>query len=874
MKYSGVLATLLASTLITSAAVGDAFPSWKAPGKNIARGKPYAFIGSPSLNETKDEGDAVQLTDGVYVPTDKFMWFYKEALAWPRPKPNRVSGVIIDLGQVQTIGGMSFSTDSGSHAAITYPGAILVFVSEDGEQYRLAGELVALAAKYGAPPEMGRHRFVTDDLCARGRYVQILFQVSNATVCDEIEIYAAAKGVTPVEGVVVAKPRDFANSNAIAMGYAVAARIAQDAVRAREQIAKLGLPAASLKTYETTLAKVLATAASGPVKIVADASAAATATAEVPLDLMRYRALIPLDDNHATIFATLAKALREAGKPEFAVWPVNRWTRQSPFTAIEAMPTETSEGVSQHMMQNERRGATFNIANFSDKATTATIRFEGLPGGAKPAFMDVRQVEYVTLQGRSFWEADALPRAEVTDAGWVVTLPAGVVRQVWIDFRLDQAECPAGIYDANVKIAIAGGKEQTLPLSLNVAASKMPGPRDRALGVGLWDYIHGNGYGLARGENMDACIAQLQDNGLNAPWAQAGRNHAIFPRYDAKFFDENGKMVAEPSYEEFDKWVAKWPNAKYYMIYAGAWGGLNDPGSEKFAATMEKLDETQVRFGEVMKKWAAHMRARNIDPSRIMLCIMDEPGYSSAARTILYWGRAIRAAVPEFKLFTDPVYRPDAYENELVFQMLTMHDIVAPSPDWSYHRRGQAAYDFYEKIRQAGSAIGFYTCSQGIGGTEATKYYRTSGWEAWVANKGTAPDSYIGFWAYGDNRGSIPWAQLMGGSDLNFVPLYIDATSATDGKHFVAIFEGAQDYEYLKILKNAIEEAIKKGKAGEAIEAAESLLATLPQAVLDAVRAGEPALHTGDVNLPWNSGDMNACDTGRVKVLEALASLE
>ena len=44
--------------------------------------------------------------------------------------------------------------------------------------------------------------------------------------------------------------------------------------------------------------------------------------------------------------------------------------------------------------------------------------------------------------------------------------------------------------------------------------------------------------------------------------------------------------------------------------------------------------------------------------------------------------------------------------------------------------------------------------------------------------------------------------------------------------------------------------------------------------VIAAVKNGEPALHTGEIALPWNSGDMNACDTARLKVLDALNTLK
>ena len=64
----------------------------------------------------------------------------------------------IDLGATQFIGGLSFSTDCGAASGVGWPPAILILVSDDGQNFRLAGELVALSARFGPPPGGGRER--------------------------------------------------------------------------------------------------------------------------------------------------------------------------------------------------------------------------------------------------------------------------------------------------------------------------------------------------------------------------------------------------------------------------------------------------------------------------------------------------------------------------------------------------------------------------------------------------------------------------------------------------------------------------------------------------------------------------------------------
>ena len=88
-------------------------------------------------------------------------------------------------------------------------------------------------------------------------------------------------------------------------------------------------------------------------------------------------------------------------------------------------------------------------------------------------------------------------------------------------------------------------------------------------------------------------------------------------------------------------------------------------------------------------------------------------------------------------------------------------------------------------------------------------------------------------------------------------PVYIDHDSATDGKHWLGIVEGVEDYEYLRMLRDRIEKAEADGQADARVAAARKLLDTVPDEVIAAVEEGDRA----------------ACDRGRLMVLDALVSL-
>ncbi len=817
------------------------WPEWKAPGENIALGKTYTFSKPPHYYLTTDPDDAIQLTDGKHAPDHNAMWHFKPTVGWF----GTPVAITIDLGEVRSIAGLSYSTESHAAPGVGWPPAILVLVSDDGDTFRLAGELVRLTTAFGPPPVSGRHLFKTDQLHTRARFVQLVIQCNLFVFSDEIEVYAGPDdnltrqptGPVIEDGIAYLKQQITA--------YAVAARVAQDAARVVDLLQTIKTPPLIAGRLNKQLADVIReTSAAMPIP-----------------DDPDFRATLPLNALHSRTFQSLGAGLRAVGYPALSVWHRNRWARQTPFDLPPAkMATPTALTV--RMVQQERRGEILNIANFGDQPLTAVVSFSGLPGGSQPDYVDIRQVEYVPLHSQP-WDASPLPLAERVSGGWRVSLPAGLSRQIWLDFRLDRKDLRPGRYHGGVEIQIEGGSRQHMraPLVLTVDSWAMPPHQDRAVAVGVWDYTSkggGRGYGIGGGnDNLAAGIAHLQESGVTAPWHMTDWQPGdIFPWVSKEMFDEAGVLTGKPDFRAFDEWVRQWPDAKYYMIYAAV--GFNFGGAGTWGTI---TPEATSRIKQVMQAWEKHIIDNGGDPSKVALLLVDEPGDKEKILLTTGWAKAIKESGVSFRLYTDPMMSVDLVESQAGQDMLALMDIITPGRGYQWMLSNPVTLkryaDAYGRFREMGKIMGYYACAQNISEGEAIRYYRSQQWDCWMLSGG-ADESWTGFWAYADLRGNKPWNQLIGGSDRNWSPVYIDSTSVTDSKHWLAIFEGVQDYEYLLMLKTRVEALEQAGRGREPpVAAARKLLDTVVDETLKAVAAD----------------DLDACDAGRLRVLAALDAL-
>ena len=558
---------------------------------------------------------------------------------------------------------------------------------------------------------------------------------------------------------------------------------------------------------------------------------------EIPED---FTVILPLSDLHARIYALNAPSLRAKGLPPLYVWPANRWDPLEPTDPPTAYATGYSGTpiLNVDMMLNEFRAEAFNLTNSTDEAMTVTVNVTGLPGGANPDYVSVREVLFTDTKDRKPIAA-ALPKAEIADDGYKIAIPAGCNRQVWLSFN--PRDVKPGKHSGEVVVRAGKGIDEVrVALTLTVYPFVMPD--EMTIAVGGWDYTNGSGSYDARPSNIPVIIKALREHWVNTPWATRG----VAPR-DGKYNDE-GKLTTELTFEQWDEWVGRWPDAKNYCVFLAVGGTFEDEkmGTPRF----------NTMVGEWMTAWVAHMRQQGIDPRQLAVLLVDEPHRDEQVRTIITWAKAISAVEPDVVIWEDPTYRDP---READAEMFGIMDVMCPNLP-IFMGGTEAARQFYVDQQTAGKVLWFYSCSGPAKLLDPSDYFRGQFW--WAIQYGAEGSCY---WAFADEAGS--------GSSWNsyrlernqYSPMFIDATSVTDGKQMEAIREGAQDYEYFVMLREAIQGLERKAFVTPVLGQAKDLLQTGPQRVISDINVG---------TLGWlKEKDRSVMDQVRIEVLRMLVKI-
>lgn len=803
----------VAQVELAKIANADGPPPMPEMGENIALGAPYTMTMRGRYSLCSDNDDKTQLTDGVY--TEGYFWTQKTTVGWRASKPAHVT---IDLGEVQPIRGMSFGSAAGV-AGVTWPASLIIYVSDDGESWYDVADLVALHNQHDPLPPFGQYsarRIWTDQLHTHGRYVHVAIEPGGPYVfCDEIEVFRGEDAwlTEAYEDEGVADP-----------GQNISARIATR--RIKEHLVEV-------------LAMVTATIAEAPqaarVGLQAKADELSGTINEMPLVSMAgFRAVLPMTDLERDIYALQAEIWRVQGKQPLRVWHQSRW---DPLAPTAEPVTEAAPALRVDMMSNEFRADALNFTNANEDALDLRLRIVGLPGGDNPDYVTVQRVEHVgTPQMQIGSVAAPLIDAERDGDDWLINVPAGMARQVWLAFN--RPEVSAGEYAGAVEIRTAG---QTISVPLTLKVYPLRFPDETTLLVGGWSYTNGNSYGVTEDNHLDF-IEHMQEHFVNAPWATS----AALPRGK---YDDAGNMTEEPSTDNFDAWQADWPDAKMYMVFLGQHADSKfdgaDPGSEMF----------NIKVGNWVRFWADHMVELGLEASQLGLLVIDEPHNQAQYDSSVAWFKAIDAGAPEIVTWTDPTAR----EQDGILEMYQTVDVLCPNRH-RYYEVAAWYSDFIEQMRDEGTEVWFYSCSGPARSFDPFSYYLMQAWHAFdLGAKGSA------FWCFSDNGGGSCWNEYVGQTQGPYCPIYLDDTSVTAAKYMEAIRESAEDFEYLVMLRSRIEELAAAGVPATKLAAAKKLLATAPARVM----AGEDG-----ANWQWDEPkDRAVQDRVRVEILEALTEL-
>ncbi len=786
------------------------------PGPNIARGKPYALAPGPGYGYCTDRGDRTDLTDGVY--TVGYFWTQKSTVGWGGAMPVIIS---LDLGKVEPIAGLSYSTAAGV-AGVTWPSSIFILVSNDAKSWYYAGDLIREATRQGGPRPDGysTYRFTVGDLKTAGRYVKLFVAQVPYAFVDEIEVYRGPEALLTQAspGQPVEDAETFFVSRRAVSG--VLWRLRTDLADARAAIVGSALGRAEKASLAATADKL------------------ATEIDATPEQLPRdFRTVLPFSDLHARIYSLNAPVLRSRGLAPLTVWTQNRWDPLLP-TQAPARPGRVRPALKVQMMRREYRAEVLNLTNATDRQMTAMVNVSGLPGGANPDYVSVREVLFTDTPDRKPIAA-ALPPARKTRGGYRLAIPAGTTRQVWFSFR--PLDVPPGTYRGEVTVTASRGGEAAVPLTLQVYPFDFPDLP--SIAIGGWDYTETTGAYDAGKTNLPALIANLREHFVDTPWAGG----SVAP-WNAQF-DRAGKLTNRDKldFSRWDGWLQKWPAARHYAVFLSVGNTL--AGEKIGTARFSRM------VGEWITAWVEHIKGQGVTPNQLILLIIDEPTKPEQDEIITAWAKALRAAQPQVVIWEDVCHAdpqavsPDLYANCTVLCPNTPRFLSA----------AQSYRDFFAAQKAAGRELWFYSCNGGKN-FDPTSYWRGQFW--WAIKYGARGSC---FWAFSDEGGAGTSWNAYVAPRTGYVPLFLSPTGVTDGKHMEALREGAEDYEYFVRLSARVAELEAKGVKSPLLTRAKGLLTSGPDRVVSQI--------TGE-RLTWTvPKDRAVMDQVRIEALEALSEL-
>lgn len=725
---------------------------------NIALHKPYTFSLAPNNSACTDAGDATQLTDGIRVDKGVF-WEQKESVGW-----NYIHGPIsitIDLGQDQPIDGLSFRT--AATGAYGFPTSLAIAVSMDGRTFHMVGDLVRLEESWLVKDgNYAVHDYRTTKLRTHGRYVRVTGVSSSLTLfCDEIEVYRGDDAwlEQPVTGEVLTDEQLADPLRLTRLG--VFRRICSDWVQVRAAVEK----EAPTSAKPRLLAEL-------------DALKPEIETEQYPDSLEGFKAILPVGPLDAKILAIHGKLLAAGGAQPLTLW------HTPPYELLEG-PQSPKPGMSDldvRMMGNEHRAETFNLTNASGEPRTVKFTISGLPADAG---LNVYEVEMV--DNRLGWPtASALVQLKPEGEHFVTVVPAGMTRQIWLSF--DSSNAPAGNHLGRISLS-SDSFNRTIPLRLYVAPVRMAD--HMALNSGMWDYIYPKYYGVSSG-NQDAAARDMSDHLINTVWSTA--NSAPFPR--GTDFDTQGNLTGRIDYSQWDDFVNFWRARNRNITHFCLSVGLNSGEVGGFKPNTPQFERA---VGQWAADWAAHNRRIGLKPKQAMIVFIDEPNQSSF-RILENLSKAFKSLTQDVGIITNPLIHT-LEEAQAARPMFELADLIVPTLG-VYGANPPEVKAVYQQLRRQGKELGFYMCTTPVLHFDAS-YYRLQPWRAFAAGA-----TFSGFWAYGDNgRLADSWNPYTAIGASNYTPVFLSPTGVSGSKHWEALREGIEDYQYLYML------AQKRGRA-------------------------------------------------------------
>jgi hypothetical protein len=791
----------------------------KAATTNIAVNKSYKLSPAPNYPLCKDDGDIKQLTDGKATVESKkngALWTYKSAVGWRSGK--KQIQITIDLGKIQPVSGAAFFTAGNSFGGgVPYPRSIRMYVSPDDNKYYFVGDLAEKSYQQLSLPDTKqpfRVKFSLDRLKTKARYVKFAVSSGEFLFCDEIEIFKGDNEFlqTPYEG---QPAKSFMPPEEWFVNLGCRKRFWND-LSCIKKLVKSSRISHSEKGKLLNIAQRI----EGQIN-----------SFEFKGDIDTFRGILPYNKLHKDIFAIYGKLLELQGYKALTIWHTYRYDFLKPI----AKPVKESQvSLEVTMMRNAFRATAINLTNASDKAMIAGIKLVDLPAGIIP-----RRVEF-TGTPENLPIARVLSEISQENGIYKINIPAGMTSQIWFNV------CSKGIKAQTYKgkLVLYSSTKDEVPFTVNVAPFVMP--ETPTMHNSNWDYASDLRYGITK-ENQKAVFADLKSH-YSSVWA-AGGTLPIPPR---SCFDVSGKMTGKPDFSKLAFWVKNNPDFRRYFVFEYI---LNH---SKFAGFSRGTPAFEQALSSWSKALEVEAKKLGLKKGQLVLHFLDEPRTPENHEVSRDWMKAFKMGTSYVYTFLDPIQL-----NEKNFkpanESLRYTDIICPTLG-EFNRAPKNWKRLFYKLRDSGKEFHFYMCS-GSSPQFDPDYYRLM---SWFCFKEGANGSL--FWNYSEPDTWKPYINKL--TYYNLVML--NKTTITSTKHWEAVREGIEDYEYLVLLRKRIAELKKSGTPESKYTEAEKTLQNSVKEITDSCLK-RSIYYT--VSWYQNKGFCKKMDDARLRVLAALMDL-
>jgi hypothetical protein len=738
-------ALLLALAACASGVAADPSP---LPGTNLARGRSATFSLPPNYDYSKGNDDT-DLFDGQHAKGG--FWTSKETVGWLfGPKPGVL--ITVDLEAVSPIDAISFNTAAGS-AQVTFPGAVFVFVSDDGKSWHYVTDLINEPISQA---QYIRHRFVADNLKTRGRHVALYIAKGGFfAFVDEIEVIEgkhAARSVTFPDAAIETE------------------RLEESAKGRAKRAAQKNL---SLALIQVARNEVMASADGEKQRALQELDRCRQSAVDASeVEAIDYSRGLPFATVEGQVCRVMGSFFASRGREAVTIWqPVGSfWSHTtSPFTRA-AEPAAPQ--LDANMMIGEYEPVAFNISNNTAEPLTLEVEVGDLKAekGANWAAesVDVRATSHVVASGYLLFD-DALPA--LTDGR--LTIAPGMTRQLWL--ILHSKGVKPGDFRGTVSLRTPNDAFE-VPLRATVYPVRMPA--NPTYTAQSWGYFT---WQAARGFEQQAA-AEMERAYTNAhvlhhyyiPWPKV---------------DKTTKKLVRPielDFTRLDEMLAYRPYVKQWLLWPGfEFGYLRLNYYQATDAPQVGTPEHQALFKQWVEQIRDHMKSKGFGTDRWAFYWVDEPGDKKFEELIVPTSRMAKQVDPSILIWED---------HQVSLKLLEQYPdaIDIHCCPLSYY----LSYPEVLKHVRAEKHPGVHYLAAGSKAGDPHRYYRLHH----MASVELGLDG-AGLWVWGDDGGQFNDYE----GDPSYAMVYATKDGPLTGKRREAWREGIEDVELWRHLRDAAE---------------------------------------------------------------------